>query len=167
MGLYRANQELDRRIKEQVAETARATERFHLIARATRDVVRDWDLQTNARWWSRAFQETFGDAPETLEPTIESWTSRVHPDERERVEHGIHAAIDTRAPRWFDEYQFRRADGTYAQVLDRGYVLYDSATDEPVRMVGSMTDVAERKQAEDRLREVSSESCAPLTLASR
>ncbi len=144
--MLRTNQELDVRIKQQVAETARATERFNLIARATQDVVWDWDLRTNLLWWSNAFQTNFGYRPDQVEPSIDSWTRRVHSDDRERIEHSIHAAIDAREPRWSDEYLFRRADGSYAEVLDRGYVLYDPHTQEPLRMVGSMTDVTHQRE---------------------
>lgn len=126
----------------------RATsERFELIARAASDALWDWDLRTNEIWWSEGFQKLFGHSPEELEPTIESWTSRLHPEDRERTVGGIHRVIDGGGERWWDEYRFRRRDGTYADVFDRGYVIRDAAG-QAVRMVGGITDVTRRKAAE-------------------
>src|SRR5262249_33868588 len=52
---------------------------------------------------------------------------------------------------WCDEYQFGRFDGTYATVRDRGHIVYDD-TGRPVRIIGAMTDITARKQAEEALR---------------
>ncbi len=140
------NREFDRRIREQVAETAQATERFNLIALATHDVVWDWDLRTNGLWWSNGFKTTYGYEPGEVDATLVSWTSCIHPDDRARVEQSIHAVIDARRHRWTAEYRFRRADGSYAHVMDRGHALYDPDTKEPLRMVGSMTDITEQQE---------------------
>ena len=49
-------------------------------------------------------------------------------------------------------YRFRRADGSYADILDRGYLIYDSSM-RPTRMMGAMTDISERKRAVEILEE--------------
>ncbi|MBV9470134.1 MAG: PAS domain-containing protein, partial [Abitibacteriaceae bacterium] len=85
-------------------------------------------------------------------PGSESWTSRIHPEELERVTQGIHTIIESGQEMWTDEYRFRRADGTYADIFDRGYVLYDENR-QPVRMVGSMLDITARKQSRAQLQE--------------
>jgi PAS domain S-box-containing protein len=53
---------------------------------------------------------------------------------------------------WRDEYRFEKADGSYAVVVDRAYVVRDGATGEPVRMLGAMADVTERRRDEEALR---------------
>ena len=126
-------------------------ERLQLVTRATNDAVWDWDLVTNSVWWGEAFQTLFGYAPDEIEPGIESWHSRLHPDDRERVMTGIHGAIDGGEIFWADEYRFRRRDGAYAEIYDRGYVIHD-ANRRPVRMVGSMMEISERKRTEAQLR---------------
>ncbi|MBA2734711.1 MAG: PAS domain-containing protein, partial [Acidobacteria bacterium] len=122
-------------------------ERFQLVARATNDTVWDWNLITNELWWSEGFRRMFGYEPEEVGTDIESWTSRLHADDLERVGHGIHEVIDNGGQNWSDEYRFARADGSYATVIDRGYVLRNDKG-EPVRMLGSMLDITERKQME-------------------
>ena len=126
-------------------------ERLHLVARATNDAVWDWDLVTDALWWGDAFHALFGYAPDQIEPNIESWHTRLHPDDRERVITGIRAAIDGGEVFWADEYRFRRRDGGYAEIYDRGYVIHDLKR-RPLRMVGSMMEVSERKRTEAQLR---------------
>jgi PAS domain S-box-containing protein len=126
-------------------------ERLRLVSRATTDVVWDWDLVTDALWWGGGVQTLFGYAPEEIEPGSESWHSRLHPADRERVITQLRSAIDGGGTFWSDEYRFRRRDGTYADIYDRGYVIHD-ADGRPVRMVGSMLDVTERKRAEAQLR---------------
>jgi PAS domain S-box-containing protein len=126
-------------------------ERLRLVSRATNDAVWDWDLLSDALWWGQGVQDLFGYAPEEIEPGSESWHTRLHPDDRERVLAGIRAAIDGGATFWSDEYRFRRRDGTYADIYDRGYVIH-AQDGRAVRMVGSMMDVTDRKRAEGQLR---------------
>ena len=125
-------------------------ERFRLIARAANDVLWDWDLTTNRIWWSDGLQRTFGYDVASVEQGIESWTSRVHPDDYPGVDADIQRLIDSRDESWSGEYRFQHADGSYRYVLDRAYVVRN-ASGQAVRMVGSMLDLTVRKETEDAL----------------
>lgn len=127
-------------------------ERFRFLAKATTDAIWDWDLKSNALWWNEGFETLFGFDTKEIEPGIESWYNRIHPEDRERVTAGIHGAIDSGDKEWRDEYRFFRKDGSSAYVLDRGYIIHDDEGS-PVRMIGGMTDQSERKRSEDKLRE--------------
>ncbi|KYF77064.1 hypothetical protein BE11_14820 [Sorangium cellulosum] len=121
-------------------------QRFHLLSKATNDTLWDWDFTTGAIWWNENFERTFGYPLDQIEPGVESWTRRIHPDDVERVSRSIHDAIDGVATTWSDEYRFRRADGEYAYIYDRGLVLRD-AGGKAVRMLGSMMDATlQRRQ---------------------
>lgn len=138
--------------RKRVEEALRKSEeRFYLATRATNDAVWDWDLATDALWWNETFQTLFGHTAKEIEPRIESWTNHLHPDDKERVLSGVHAMIEGGGQFWSDEYRFRRGDGTYATVFDRGYVVRDPGR-KPVRMIGAMMDITERKDAEEALR---------------
>lgn len=136
------------------SETAlhEALERFETLAKATNDAVWDWDLLTDEVWWNEGFHTLFGHHPGETMRTVDTWVAFLHPEERDRVVGDIQAAIDRGDRTWVGEYRFRRKDGTYAHVLDRGYILHDEQG-KPVRMIGAMQDITARKQAEIQLRE--------------
>lgn len=138
--------------KQAEARLAASEERYRLLNRATHDVIWDWDLTTDRLGWNDSVHVQFGYSPEELEPTIVSWYDRIHPDDRERVVQGIHRAIDQGEKVWNDEYRFRCKDGSYAHVLDRGFILRDE-TGRGRRMIGSMIDLTERMKLENALRE--------------
>jgi len=127
-----------------------SVERFEMVARATNDVVWDWNLVTDQRWWNDNFRAVFGYEAQDVGAYVDSWTSRIHPEDAERVKHDIRAAIDVGEYSWSNEYRFRRKDGSYAMVHDRGLVIHDSAG-RPVRMIGAMVDITERKESERRI----------------
>ncbi len=140
--------DISSRIEEEREKEANL-ERFRSLANATSDCIWDWDLlQDDHIWWSEGIQTLFGYRPEQIEPTVESWTSRIHPDEIERVSRGIHAVINHDALNaWRDEYRFARADGTWADVVDRGFVIRDSSG-KAIRMIGGMTDISHIKRVQ-------------------
>lgn len=123
-----------------------SNERFQLVARATNDAVWDWNLITNEVWWNESHSILFRYPPKATGSTAGVWMDRIHPDDRGRVHADIHGAIDRGLTTWTGEYRYRRADGSFADVLDRGYVLRDAAG-KPYRMLGSMQDITAHKQA--------------------
>ncbi len=137
-----------RRAEQALRETE---ERYRLAARATNDAIWDWDLATNQVRWNEALQVAHGHAPDAVEPTGDWWIGHIHPDDQARIDATIHAVIDGSGSSWSDEYRFLRADGSYADILDRGYVIRDAAG-RAVRMIGAMLDITERKRAEEHQR---------------
>ncbi len=136
--------------KEGEEALRKSEERFKLIARATNDAIWDWDMTTNTVWWNESFKTLFGYKAEEIEPGIESWTNRIHPEDKEYLLAGTHNVIERGGEFWSAEYRFRRADGTYATILDRGYVVHVK-DGKPVRMVGAMMDITDRKRDEEAL----------------
>jgi len=126
-------------------------ERFRLVARATREAIWDHDLLTDEQEWTGATEALFG-YPAHKSTEGAWWRERIHPEDKERVLSGLQAVLDGGGKLWMEEYRFRCADGTYATVVDRGYVVRGEEG-RPVRMVGSMADVTERRRAEEALRE--------------
>ena len=137
-----------RRAEQALRETE---ERYRLAARATNDAIWDWDLGTDHILWNEAVQTLFGYEPKEVGPRGTWWQQHIHPDDLGRVKAGIHAVIEGTGSGWTEEYRFLRANGTYADILDRGYVLRDD-TGRAVRMIGAMLDISERKRAEEHQR---------------
>jgi PAS domain S-box-containing protein len=141
-------------LRKRTEEARRLSEeRYRLAVRATNDAIWDWDLRHNRIEWNEAFQESYGHRPEDVNPAGEWWIGHVHPEDRDRVSRSIHAVIDGAANRWSDEYRFQRADGSYADVLDRGFMVRGEGG-QPLRMIGAMLDVSERRRSERELRQL-------------
>ncbi|MGA9776880.1 MAG: PAS domain-containing protein [Limisphaerales bacterium] len=150
----RALRNREERTLRKQAESAlhQSEERFRIVARATNDVVWEWDIKTNQVWFSGNFQAVFGHSREDVNATLEWWLDLIHPDDKGRVTIGITTLLASGGRVWWDEHRIRRANGSYAQVLDRASVMYDPAG-KPQRMVGVTIDMSERKQAEEKIRE--------------
>jgi two-component system, cell cycle sensor histidine kinase and response regulator CckA len=140
-----------RRAEESLSESE---ERLRLATKATNDVIWDWDIVHDSQRWNDAGTAVFGWSDIVEHPqTAQWWLQRVHPDDRSRVDDGFGAVFASRDRcHWQDEYRFLKADGTYAFVLDRGYVMRDEQG-KAVRMIGAMLDLTGRKQAEESLRQ--------------
>lgn len=123
--------------------------RYRLVGQAANDAIWDWDLLTNHVFWNEGVSRVFGYAPAEIGESADWWTEHIHPEDRLRISDGIHHAIDGTAESWRDEYRFLRANGSYAHVSDRGYIVREEG--KPVRMVGSMLDLTERKEAQKAL----------------
>jgi two-component system, NarL family, sensor histidine kinase UhpB len=138
----------DRRSRKRAeAALAASEERLKLVALATKDTIWDWDLTTQTLSWNEGLQVHFGFRPNEVHPGVESWYSCLHPEEKERVVATRYAEINGAGEKWSDQYRFCRADGTYAHVLDRGYVLRNEES-RAVRAVGALIDLTEQKRAE-------------------
>ena len=119
-------------------------ERYRLALTATRDAVWVWNIETDSQVWNQAGADLFGWSEVVEQPQpAQWWVDRVHPDDRERVGGAFHEAIGTPSvTHWADEYRFLKRDGTYAWVLDHGYIVRD-VRGSAKRAVGAMQDITE------------------------
>lgn len=145
--LKKLNTELESKVAGRTRELTLSEERFRLVARATNDALWDWDFVNNTVWWSETFFKMFGYPAENNSFTREEWRSKIHPEDRERVQQGLFDVINSAETQWSQEYRFQKGDGSYVVILDRGYVLHDEH-ETPYRMLGSMFDLTEQKNAE-------------------
>jgi len=135
-----------------LAEAARqiSQQRFEAVALAATDAIWDLNLQTKIVWWSDGMHKLFGYAREDVSTQLEWWLERLHPDDKDRVLEAIRQISDEGGPAWSGHYRFRRKDGSFASVIDRGFILRDHAG-KPARIVGGISDVTEREQAQQAL----------------
>ncbi|MBD1364525.1 PAS domain-containing protein [Mucilaginibacter sp. ZT4R22] len=123
-----------------------SNQRYQYVSRATSDAIWDWDIVKGTLYWGENFETIFGYKQAEISPGIESWTSHICPDDIKRVTESIQVILQGKETNWKEEYRYRRADRTFADVVDRGFVIRDKEGT-AVRMVGAMHDISERKLA--------------------
>ncbi len=124
-------------------------ERFTYVVNASSDAIWDLDLRTNEIYRSDAFSKISGYAKEEIQPTLEWWFDKIHPEDKARVNTKVEADLARCSSNWEDEYRFQHADGSYRHIHDKGFTIYENNI--PTRQIGSMQDITERKKLEARL----------------
>ncbi|HUS34587.1 MAG TPA: response regulator [Verrucomicrobiae bacterium] len=135
------------------AEALRASEeRFKLAARATNDVIWEWDLASDEIWCSETFDDQFGYHHGSRTFSAQEKVSRIRESDQPRVAGRMQEKLRSRDTSWVEEYDFQRRDGAYAHVLDRALIIRGE-DGRPTRLIGAMTDMTHRREAEAQIRE--------------
>lgn len=138
--------------QHKAAETAlrEREERWQLALRGSNDGIWDWNVQTNEVFFSAQWKSMLGYEDHEISNHLAEWSERVHPDDLEPVMQAIQDHFDGKTPFYRSEYRVRCKDSTYKWILDRGQAIWDEAG-KVLRMVGSHTDVSDRKALESAL----------------
>jgi PAS domain S-box-containing protein len=136
------------------AELQESVARLNYALAATQEAVWDWDLPSgrikhNPRWC-----ELLGISDDPPEHGVEFYYALIHPDDRQLVNSRLKDAFRSDA-HYVAEYRLRHADGRYLWVLDQGQIVSRNPQGKPLRLVGAFTDVTQRRQDEEQLRELS------------
>lgn len=127
----------------------RSEERYAVAARATNDGIWDWDLPSETVHFSERWKSLVG-YDELASDRPEVWFERVHPDDLDRLRREIDHHLGGGSSHFESEHRFRRADGQWRWMLTRGLATRD-ASGAAIRLTGSLSDVTERRQAQERL----------------
>ncbi|HEX7534979.1 MAG TPA: PAS domain-containing protein, partial [Syntrophales bacterium] len=123
--------------------------RFRIAAETSNDVVYEWDLKQEVIWFGK-IDEMLGYAPGEFPRTLEGLGALVHPEDWVRVMAAVQAHLDGHAP-YAEDYRVLMKDGTFRWWSARGAV--ERMPDgKPVRWIGTVTDITERKRAEEALK---------------
>jgi PAS domain S-box-containing protein len=129
-----------------------SNERYETVAKATSDAIWDFDFETGKTFISgTGYQQLFG-YPVVNDYSEENyWESHIHPDDKQRVLAELAKALaDENKVQSASEYRFLKADGTYAYVNDRFFIIRENG--KPKRMLGAKQDITEMKMAEKQLK---------------
>ncbi|MDQ6813951.1 MAG: PAS domain S-box protein [Bacteroidota bacterium] len=124
----------------------KSNELFIFLSQATFDAIWDWDLESDEITWNEGIVKMFDLADPAETKKIDWWYANLHPEDRERVETKIKYHLENHVPHWEDEYRMK-AGSSYKYIYDRGYIIYNDQN-KPVRMIGAMQDLTERKEHE-------------------
>lgn len=145
--LHQLNQELEQRVTERTAALQASEERWQLALKGANDGIWDWNPQTKQLFVSQRLKEMRGYDDDELPSNLEDWVQLVHPDDRNLLYQAItdHLAGNTE---FFQlEYRVRHNNGSYIWILSRAQAQWD-ANGQAIRIIGSESDITQRKQAE-------------------
>ncbi|WP_114749336.1 PAS domain S-box protein [Pleomorphovibrio marinus] len=139
----------DKKLAEQ--KVLEANERFEKVTEATNDAIWDYDALNKRLFWGKGFYTLFGYDAEETKPSFDLLISLIHENDREGIIHQVNRYMaDPKLKNWFEEYRFLKADGSFAEVIDRAIFIRDSKG-KVVRVIGAMNDITERKHFEQQL----------------
>ncbi len=132
-----------------------SNERYNMVALATNDCLWDWDLVTNQVERSgKKLEKLLGHAEVGAAQVNEFWRQHVHPGDWKKMNETRDAIYNIPQEKfWEDEYRFLTAEGKYALVYDRGYVIRD-AQGKAIRMIGASRDISKERESEIALKEL-------------
>lgn len=125
--------------------------RYRILSATVGDMIYDWDLTTDRIEFSDAVYRMLHYAPEAIGETSQWWVDHIHPEDRSRVMSELRRVFVDGHPTHEIEYRFARSDSSYAVVIDRATLIYDSQA-RPLRAIGAMSDITERRRLADQLR---------------
>ena len=127
-------------------------ERYALAARASSEGLWDWDLTTDRVYYSRRWLAMLGLTPDQVEGRPEDWFQRIHPHDADALKAALDSYLAKGSEQFQTEFRVLHSDEQYIWVAVSGVAVWDrEGTGEPIRLVGSMIDISERKRAEEKL----------------
>ena len=123
--------------------------RFRIAAENASDLIWEWDIVNQRLTWFGHIDEKLGYQPGEFPRTIEAWENVIHPEDHDRVMKALDRHLENQE-RYREEYRVLRKDGTILYWIDSGTAVYDPGG-KPYKMVGSVTDITERKKMEEEL----------------
>lgn len=143
MESYKKNQEL-----------LASNERYYFVNQATNDAIYDWDVTKDTFEWGESFTRIFG-YELTINPfRLKDWETLVHPEDVEHTDGSLADFLaDPSRHIWKKEYRFRKSDGTYAHVEEKGYLIRDDLGHSK-RMIGVLRDQTVRREQEEAMKQL-------------
>ena len=123
--------------------------RWRLALDAAGDGVWDWRVQTGEEFYSDRLLHMFGFKRGELAHSVAALDERTHPDDLAQMAVDREAHFSGRTPTYVNEHRVRCKDGSWKWVLSRGMVVSRDAQGQPLRMIGTHTDITQRKHAEE------------------
>lgn len=137
-------------IEQQLRESK---ERYRLAVEGANDGIWDWNLKTGELFYSIRYKSMLGLQEHEMEHTLNAWEERLHPDDYPAAKKAISDYLEGITEQYVAEFRIKHKDGHYIWMLERGKAQFDEEG-KAVRMLGSSTDITDRKKADELLQQV-------------
>lgn len=127
-------------------------ERYELTLEGVGDGIWDWDLLQDTIYFSKRWKEILGFAEDEIENAFHVWHDRIHPEDVRKTMDAVSVNISGKSERFENQHRLKHKDGHWIWVLVRGKTMVDEQA-MAIRMLGTLTDVTERKALEDKVLE--------------
>lgn len=140
-----------KKLQQPKTDFCQAHERLQLMIEATNDGIWDWDIKNDTLFWSDKLFTLLGLSPGSCHPNIELFYQLLHEEDRVKVTQAIQQHLLFNQP-YKCEMRLKKADDSYGWFLGQGKAVRD-VNGNAIRMVGSMVDISNRKQIEEKLQQ--------------
>lgn len=120
------------------------------------DGLWDWNVHTHEVFFSPQLKRMLGYGPHEMQPTLDSWSENVHPDDKERVFLALRQHLKGQRERYEAQYRLKNRNGHYLWVNDRGRVCERDGQGQPLRVVGMVQNITDQKNLELHLQQLAS-----------
>lgn len=148
IALRRQVEERTRELQESRAVLQESEERWQYALEGAGDGVWDWDVRTNAVFFSPRWKGMLGFEDHEIGNDFAEWDMRLHPDDREYAHAEIQNYLSGRTSVYHIEHRLLCKDGSWKWILARGKIVARDAQGKPLRLIGTHTDITVRKEME-------------------
>jgi PAS domain S-box-containing protein len=117
------------------------------------DGLWDWNVKTNEVFFSSKWKEMLGFKEDEIKGSLEEWEKRVHPDDIKQVYIDIQNHLEGKTKVYINEHRVKCKNGLYKWILDRGIIVEKDNNNKPLRMIGTHSDIDERKMYEHKMKQ--------------
>ncbi|WP_288067574.1 PAS domain S-box protein [Methanolobus sp.] len=139
-------------LKEKTNELQKSYERFQVAVDGSQDGIWDWDLYTNEIYFSPKWKAMIGYEDHEISNDFSIFIRMIHPDDKQKLMNHLGKYLKDEISDYNLEFRIHHKSGNYIWVLTRGAALRDE-NGYPYRMAGSLTDITERKKADEKIKE--------------
>jgi PAS domain S-box-containing protein len=142
----------ERNLNAVITELKQSNLRFQYASQAVSDAIWDLNLQTHETYWGEGFRSLFGHEASRMTADEDFWTQYIHPEDMEPTFTSINRALSNPGQLlWEAEFRFKKADGSYATVVDKAIIIRDEQGT-ATRVIGAIQDVTRARIEEQRLK---------------
>jgi len=140
------------KLEKKIRDLEQKEERFKMALEASSEGLWDWNIQTGEVYFSPRYFTMLGYAPDELSQAYDTWTGLLHPEDREAAEKKFLGHIKNRSGSFKQEFRLKTQSGKWKWIQSKGKVFSVDENGRPVRVVGTHTDITEKKKTEKELK---------------